>query len=78
MLNIFEIKEIIQKRIEYLSKKNRHYVIDMGSLEEPKEEKVYHKAGQGRRWCLSCERIKELKRLLKELKMEESIWKIKK
>jgi len=68
MLNIFEICEIINKRIEYLSKKNKHYVVDMGSLEEPKEEKVYHKAGKGKKWCVSCERIKELKRLLKDLK----------
>lgn len=61
------IEKIINERIEQLSNKNKHYVIDMGSLEEPKEEKVYHKAGKGRLYCSSCERIKELKKLLKEM-----------
>lgn len=62
------IEKYINKRIEQLSKKNKHYVIDMGSNEEPKEEKVYHKIGKGRSWCSPCEIIKELKKLLKEIK----------
>ncbi len=62
------IKEKINERIKILSRRSKHYVIDLGeNIEELKEEKVYHKAGKGRRWCSACERIKELKRLLKEL-----------
>ncbi len=64
---IDQIKKLIDKRIKQLSRKSMHYVVDMGSAEEPKEEKVYHKAGKGRSWCSACERIKELKRLLNKI-----------
>ena len=33
------IIELINTRIDYLSKKNLLYVVVMGSIEEPKEEK---------------------------------------
>ena len=62
-----KLEELINERIEQLNKKNKHYVVDMGSTENPKEEKVYHKAGKGKSWCSSCERIKELKRLLRNI-----------
>jgi len=67
MVDITETKEIINKRIEQLNKKSKHYVIDMGSdeeFEEIKGKRVYHKAGKGRDYCSACERIKELKKLL--------------
>ena len=61
----------INERIKVLSDKNKHYLVDMGSIEESKEEKVYHKAGKGRRWCVACEKIKELEKLKKEIKSME-------
>lgn len=66
-MEIKDIEKLINERIEYLSKKNRHYVVNMGSIEEPKEEKVYHDAGKGRHWCVFCERIRELKKLLNNI-----------
>lgn len=69
-----EIKELIENRMEQLSKKNRHYVINMGNIEDPswiegKGINVYHKPGT-EQWCTNCARTKELKRLLKEIKCE--------
>lgn len=73
MENISKEKIIdkIDERIKFLNKKSKHYVVDIGSLEEPKEEKVYHEAGKGKIWCLFCERIKELKKLRKEIELME-------
>lgn len=65
-----EVKEIITERIEQLSKKNKHYVINLGDIEklnaETKGIKIYHLAGK-EDWCVTCGKIKELKRLLKIL-----------
>ena len=63
-----ELKKLINKRIEQLSRKSKHYLIDMGITQNPREQKVYHDAGKGKSWCSACERIKELKRLLKMIK----------
>ncbi len=68
IITIVQMKELIDKRIEQLSKNDKHYVINMDSDKEPKGEKTYHKAGKGRSWCSACVRIKELKRLLNKTK----------
>ncbi len=70
-MELNEVKELIKVRLEQLSEKNKHYIVDMGSIEEPKEEKLYHKSGKGERWCSSCERINELKKLLKNINIHE-------
>lgn len=66
-----KILDKISERIKLLSKKSKHYVVNLGSTEKPKEEKVYHKAGKGKRWCSDCERIKELLKLRKEIELME-------
>lgn len=73
MENISKEKVVdnINERIKFLSKKSKHYLVDIGTIEdynkEKKHHKVYHRAGKGRKWCSACERIRELKKLRKEI-----------
>lgn len=72
LITVQDIRDIIIVRIEHLSKKSNHYVINMDDIEDPswiegKGINVYHKPGN-EHWCINCAKIKELKKLLKEIK----------
>lgn len=73
-MEIKDIKEIINRRIEQLSKKNHHFVWNMDDIEthelDTKETKHYHIAGR-ERWCTECARIRELGKLLREMRQYE-------
>ena len=66
-----KIIDKINERIKFLSKKSKHYLVDIGSIEEYKEEKIYHEAGKGKDWCFACSKIRELLKLRREINLME-------